>query len=63
MERVDRGVPEGRGQEGWEGRSRAPGLYGCFLLRLSRLSQGRGPVWSTAAPWHLEASFQKAQEG
>ena len=28
-----------------------------------RCSQGRGPVWSTAEPWHLEACFQKAREG
>lgn len=42
---------------------RHPRLRGCFELRLSYLSRGRGPVWSTATPWHLEASFQKAQEG
>lgn len=67
MERsVDQGVP-GAGSGGLGERSCAllsselGVLRGCRVLRLSGLSLGCGPVWSTADPWHLEACFQKAQ--
>lgn len=43
MEHVDRGVPEGRGQEGWEGRSRAPPSSALWVLPAETLPPLPGP--------------------